>query len=341
MPSIKNIPEVLTKTIKQREFAVLLVNIILIIIVGIRNPVFFTLENWKDLLMYGSILVFISIGQMMTMVTGGIDLSVGSILAFAGMSVGIIMRENPSFHPLLLTFFGVLIGLGCGLFNGLLIGKGKIPPLIATLATLSIFRGMVVLVSRSRWIVYGDITPGFKLIARGNTLGINNLMFAALIIAVLSYYFLNHTMTGREIYAYGDNKLAAKFVGISRMRIEFIVYMISGVLAGLGGVLWVSRVNTAQASTAVGYEMQTVAACVIGGVSIYGGVGSVIGVMLGALLFSIILNALELIGIVDFWKMSIQGLVILLAVIFDAIIAHRTKEQIRKQRRTFDAESNS
>jgi rhamnose transport system permease protein len=122
------------------------------------------------------------------------------------------------------------------------------------------------------------------------------------------------------------------------VNINILVYAISGLLAGFGGVLWVSRVHTAQANTALGYEMQTIAACVIGGVSIFGGVGSVVGVLLGTLLFGIILNALELIGIVDFWKLSVQGFVILLAVIFDAILSHRVMEQMRKRRRIFDAE---
>lgn len=323
---------------KRREFDVFIVIVVVMIVVGLRNPTFFTKENWKDMLMYVSILAFISIGQMMTIITGGIDLSVGSVLALSGMSVGMIMRENASLHPVILILIGIIIGLGCGLLNGLLIGKGKIPPLIATLATMSIYRGLVVVVSRSRWVAYGDITAGFRLIARGSILGVNNLMFSAVIIAIVSYYFLNHTRKGREIYAFGDHQEAAKFVGINGANINILVYAISGMLAGFGGVLWVSRVHTAQANTALGFEMQTIASCVIGGVSIFGGVGSVTGVLLGTLLFGVILNALELIGIVDFWKLSVQGFVILLAVMFDAIISHRVAEQMRKQRRIFNDE---
>ncbi len=328
----------LKEMVRRREFGIFIIIVVMTVVVGFRNPTFFTKDNWKDMLMYASILAFISIGQMITIVTGGIDLSVGSVVALSGMSVGIIMREYPVFHPVLLILLGTIFGLGCGLVNGLLIGKGKIHPLITTLATMSIYRGLVVVVSRSRWVVYGDITDGFRMIARGNTLGINNLMFSALIIAIVAYYFLNHTRKGREIFAFGDHKEAAQFVGINGVNINILVYTISGLLAGFGGVLWVSRVHTAQANTALGYEMQTIAACVIGGVSIFGGVGSVIGVLLGTLVFGIILNALELIGIVDFWKLSVQGFVILLAVIFDAVLSHRVMEQMRKRRRIFDAE---
>jgi rhamnose transport system permease protein len=307
---------------RKREFGLFVVIIIVMVIASLRNPTFLTSDNWKDLLMYSSILAFISIGQMMTIVTGGIDLSVGSIVALSGMSVGIIMRENAAIPA------GVLV----------LIGEGKVHPLITTLATMSIFRGLVVVVSRSRWIVYGDITEGFRAIARGNILGINNLMFAAIVIALASYYFLNHTRKGREIFAYGGHPEAAKFVGIDGSKVNILVYAISGLLAGFGGVLWVSRVNTAQANTALGYEMQTIAACVIGGVSIFGGVGSVLGVLLGTLLFGIILNSLELIGIVDFWKLSVQGFIILVAVVFDAVLSHRIEEKMRKRRRVFDGE---
>jgi rhamnose transport system permease protein len=328
----------LKEIVRKREFGIFLIIIVVMVVVGFRNPTFFTKDNWKDMLMYASILAFISIGQMMTIVTGGIDLSVGSVVALSGMSVGIIMREYPVLHPVVLILLGTIFGLGCGLVNGLLIGKGKIHPLITTLATMSIYRGLVVVVSRSRWVVYGDITDGFRMIARGNILGINNLMFAALVVAIIAYYFLNHTRKGREVYAFGDHKEAAKFVGINGVNISILVYAVSGLLAGFGGVLWVSRVHTAQANTALGYEMQTIAACVIGGVSIFGGVGSVVGVLLGTLMFGIILNALELIGIVDFWKLSVQGFVILLAVMFDAILSHRVMEQMRKQRRIFDAE---
>jgi rhamnose transport system permease protein len=323
---------------RKREFGLFVVIIIVMVIASLRNPTFLTSDNWKDLLMYSSILAFISIGQMMTIVTGGIDLSVGSIVALSGMSVGIIMRENAAIPAGVLVLLGAAIGLGCGLVNGLLIGEGKVHPLITTLATMSIFRGLVVVVSRSRWIVYGDITEGFRAIARGNILGINNLMFAAIVIALASYYFLNHTRKGREIFAYGGHPEAAKFVGIDGSKVNILVYAISGLLAGFGGVLWVSRVNTAQANTALGYEMQTIAACVIGGVSIFGGVGSVLGVLLGTLLFGIILNSLELIGIVDFWKLSVQGFIILVAVVFDAVLSHRIEEKMRKRRRVFDGE---
>lgn len=322
---------------KRREFGIVAVILIIMLAIGLRNPTFFTMENWKDILMPTSILIIVAIGQMMTMITGGIDLSVGSIVAFSGMSIGLIMIKYPSLHVIILILIGTAIGLMAGFINGIIIGKGRVPPLITTLATLAIYRGLVVVVSKSQWVVYGDITPGFKLIARGNILGINNLIIAAAVLSIIFYYFLGHTKKGREIYAYGGNKEAANFVGINSERINYLVYSLSGALAGFGGVLWVSRVLVAQSTSAKGFEFLTITACVVGGVSIFGGIGTVIGVILGALLLGIILNGLELIGVSDFWKMSIQGLVILLAVIIDTVLSRRVMEQLRKGRRIFNA----
>jgi rhamnose transport system permease protein len=320
---------------KRREFGVFIVVIVVMLAIGLRNPIFFTTSNWNDLLIYVAILIIVAIGQMMTIVTGGIDLSVGSVLALSGMSVGIIMRNNPSIHPLVLILISSLIGLACGTINGLIISKGKVHPLITTLATLTIYRGLVVEVSSNEWVMFSDFTKGVKLIARGNIFFVNNIVFIAIIVAIVFYYFLGYTRKGREIYAIGDNPEAAKFVGIKQDKVLMLVYMLSGTLAGLGGILWISRVVVAQSTSALGFEMLTIAACVIGGASIYGGVGTVVGLLLGSLLLGVIINSLEFIGVVDFWKMAIQGLIILLAVIFDTVLSHRVAEQLRRRRRTF------
>jgi len=280
---------------------------IIILAVGLRNPIFITGGNWNDLLIYSSILIIAAIGQMLTIVTGGIDLSIGSVLALSGMVVGIIMRENPSFHPLLLILISVLVGLTCGAINGF-----------------------------NKWVIYTDFTKGVLTIARGNIFGINNIIFVAIIVALVFYYFLGYTRKGRDIYAIGGNLEAAKFAGIKQDNVQLLVYMLSGALAGLAGILWMSRVALVQSTSGLSYEMMTIAACVVGGVSIYGGVGTVVGLILGSLVLGIIINSLELIGIVDFWKMSVQGLIMLIAVIFDTVLSHRVSEQLRKQRRVFN-----
>jgi rhamnose transport system permease protein len=330
-----NFSGLLSDIFKRREFGIFLIIISLVIIVSIKNPRFLSLGNIEDIFLYISILSFIAIGQMMVIITGGIDLSVGSILAFSGMSVGMLMMKYTWIHPIILILIGAAIGLILGFINGLIVGKGKVPPIITTLGTMAIFRGLVLVVSGSQWVDSHEMTRGFKLIARGKILGINNLIFIAIVFAIIFYYFLDHTRKGREIYAYGGNKEAARFVGINAEKVNFLVFSISGALAGFGGVLWVSRFATAQSGTATGVEILVIAACIIGGVSIFGGVGTILGVLLGSLLLGIILNSLELIGVSAFWKLAIQGFVMLVAVIIDTSLSRHTQEGLRKSRRIF------
>ena len=165
--------------------------------------------------------------------------------------------------------------------------------------------------------------PGFRELAKGTPLGVPNLILFAIVVAVAVYLFLNYTRTGRDIYAVGSNPDAARFAGIPSQRIIFLVFTISGLLVRAGGVLWASRFEAAQTNTAMGFELQTVAAPVVGGVNIFGGSGSVLGVVLGAFLLGIINNALTLVKISPFWQLAVQGLLILLAVIADATISRR------------------
>jgi rhamnose transport system permease protein len=218
---------------------------------------------------------------------------------------------------------GVGIGLALGAFNGILVTKGRVPPIIATLGTLSIYRGLVFAISGGAWVDAAEMPESFKLLARGSILGIPNLVFFAAAVALIFYYFLNHTRTGREIYAVGSNPLAAQVGGIRVDRILFLVFLLSGLLYGMAGVLWVSRYASAQSDSAVGFELQTVAASVVGGVNIFGGSGTIPGVLLGSLLLGVIINALNLVRISPFWKLAVQGLVILLAVVSDALISRR------------------
>jgi len=322
--------------VKRREFGVFIILLIIIGIITIKAPRFFSVDNWKDIGLQASILLIIALGEATTMVTGGIDLSVGSILALSAMSVGIMMIRFPNLNVFILVLFGIVVGLISGLINGFIIAKSKINPLIITLGALSIYRGLVVIIGGKGWIVSSDITPSFQKIARGSFMGINNLVLIAAIIFIIFYYFLGYTRLGREIYAYGGNKEAAKFVGISSNQINYIIYAISGALAGLCGSLTLSRILTTTANTAKGYEMLAIAACVIGGISIAGGVGSVIGVTLGTLILVVILSGLELIGISSFWKDAVEGLIILIAIIFDALLSKRMDENLRRSRRIFN-----
>jgi rhamnose transport system permease protein len=242
------------------------------------------------------------------------------------------VSSNWGLPPLLALLMGIGLGIVLGSFNGLVVTRGRVPPIIATLGTLSIYRGLTFVVSRGAWVDAAEMPDSFKWLARGTTLWVPNLVLFAAIVAIVFYYFLNHTRTGREIYAVGSNPDAARVAGIPVDRIVFLVYVLSGALSGMAGVLWVSRYASAQSDSAMGFELQTVAAAVIGGVNIFGGSGTIPGVLLGSLLLGIIINALNLVRISPFWKLAVQGLVILLAVVSDALISRRLQRALTLRR---------
>jgi rhamnose transport system permease protein len=297
----------------------------LMVAVTLRAPSFLTVDNFKDILLNISILAIVALAQTMVIITHGIDLSVSSMIGLVAMMVAFVVRENPEMSVLLAVLLGMALGAVLGTFNGLIITFGKVPPIIATLGTLSIYRGLVFFYSQGTWINSFELPKNFKLLSKGTPLGLPNMVIIAILVALVVYYFLNYTRTGRDIYAVGSNPDAAQFAGIRKQRITFLVYLISGLLCGLAAVLWVSRFESAQTNTALGFELQTVAASVVGGVSISGGVGTVTGVLLGALLLGIIQNSLTLIRISPFWQLAAQGLLILIAVISDKWILNRVE----------------
>ncbi|HRV92972.1 MAG TPA: ABC transporter permease [Anaerolineae bacterium] len=313
---------------RSREIGISIFIVLLIILVSLRSPNFLSLENFRDILLNISILAIVALAQTMVIITRGIDLSVGSMIGLVAMMVSFVVVEHQTMSPWLALLLGMAIGCMLGCFNGFIITVGGVPPIIATLGTLSIYRGTVFLYSQGTWVNAFEMPQSFKLLAKGTPLGLPNLVIFALVIAAIIYYFLNYTRPGRDIYAVGSNPDAAQVAGIRVQRIIFMVYVISGVLCGLAGVLWASRFEAAQTNTALGFELQTVAASVVGGVNIFGGSGTVSGVLLGALLLGIINNALTLVRISPFWQLAAQGALILLAVIVDSVILRRLQRTL-------------
>ena len=306
-----------------REVGIIAFIFVLVIVVTLREPSFLDIDNLTDILMNISILVIVAMVQTMVILTGGIDLSVSSVIGLVAMMVGFVLKANPEFP----TVFSVLLGLGLGAvlgsFNGLVITLGDVPPIIATLGTLSIYRGLVFFYSQGTWINSFELPASIKTLSKGRLLGLPNLIVIAILIAVLTLLFLRFTRLGRNIYAVGSNATASEYAGIRPQRIKFIVYVVSGLISGLAAVLWISRFESAQTNTALGFELNTVTAAVIGGVSTSGGVGSIPGVLLGALLLGIIQNSLTLVRISPFWQLAAQGLLIIIAVVTDKLISKR------------------
>lgn len=313
--------------VRFRELSIIIFILLLIVIVSIHTPAFLTTENFRNILLNISILAIVALGQTMVIITRGIDLSVSSAIGLVAMMVSFTVVAFPAMSPLMALLLGMLLGAILGSLNGVIITVGKVPPIIATLGTLSIYRGMVFLYSGGTWINSFEMPDGYRALAKAAPLGIPNIILFAVFIALIVYVFLNYTRPGRDIYAVGSNPEAANVAGIPVQRTIFMVYVISGLLAGLAAVLWASRFESAQTNTALGFELQTVAAAVVGGVNIFGGSGTVIGVILGAFLLGTIENALILVRISPFWQLAAQGLLILVAVVVDSAI-HRRLQQL-------------
>ncbi|MGD9939570.1 MAG: ABC transporter permease [Clostridia bacterium] len=316
----------------RRETSLVLLMILLLAIVTLRSPGFVSVENIQRIVNDTSILVMVSLGQFFVILAGGIDLSVGSMIGLSGMAASLLNEAYPALPALVILLAGVLIGTALGALNGFIVAIGKVPPIIVTLGTLSIFRGFTFVLSKGQWVTAHEMTESYMQLPHGNLLGISNLIWWGVIVSVLLYYLSNYTRSGREVYAIGGNKTAAKFVGVNERRINMMIFTLSGMVSGLAGVMWTARYAAAVNETATGFELQTVAACVIGGVSIAGGSGAVPGVILGALFIGIINNALPVINLSPFYQLFIQGSIVLFAMLVNTISSRRRANKLLQER---------
>ncbi|MGM0163262.1 ABC transporter permease [Enterococcus sp. DIV1059_2] len=315
-----------------RELGLILFILVASVFIQTQNSSFLTMVNLTDMLTNTSILAILAVGMMMVLITGGIDLSVGAVVALSGMSSAVFIRDFPNIPVIVAVLVGLFVGLFSGLVLGLLIAKGRILPIIASLGMMNVYRGLTYIVGDNQWVSAFQMTDAFKEIATSSFLGINHLIWAAFIVLAVFYYILNFTRSGRRMYAVGSNEEATAITGISKERTLILVYMLNGLLAGLAGVLWVSKFASAQGDTASGYELNVIAACVLGGVSVNGGVGKISGLITGALLFGILNNALPLLNASTFWEDAIQGVVIVAAIVMNVLMKRRSDAAALKRR---------
>lgn len=316
-----------------REVGLLLFIILISIVIEVRNPSYLTVENFMDLLTNTAILGILAVGMMMVILTGGIDLSIGAVVALSGMTSAMAVSQMPGLNPVVCILIGCAVGLVAGVINGFFVAKCHILPIIATLGLMNVFRGLTYIVSGGKWISAYQMPDSFKAIGTTNILGLNILIIMAVVIFVIFYYFINYTRTGRYIYAVGSNPVSAEITGINKTKVLWLTYALMGIISGFAGVLWVSKFASAQGDTASGYEMNVIAACVLGGVSVTGGTGKVSGLVLGTLLLGILNNALPLINVSTFWQNFIQGVVILFAVIMNAMVKRRADQANLRRRK--------
>lgn len=287
--------------------------ILIVIILSVISTDFLTVSNIFNVLRQVSINALLAFGMTFVILTGGIDLSVGSIIALssalaAGMMVG-------GMDTWLSVLFGLLVGTALGAVNGFLIAKGKVAPFIATLATMTIFRGMTLVYTQGKPIT--GLSDAFGLLGRGYLFQIPMPVIWMMVAFVVLYVILKYTTFGRRVYALGGNEEATLLSGINTDRIKVLVYSISGLLASLSGIILTSRLNSAQPTAGTSYELDAIAAVVLGGTSLSGGKGWIAGTLIGAMIIGILDNGLNLLNVSSFYQQVVKGGVILLAVLLD------------------------
>lgn len=288
--------------------------LILVIVLAATSPSFLTLQNILNVLRQSSIIGIIAIGMTFVIIKGGIDLSVGSILGFS--AVVATSFAHPGDYPLIVPIvMGLLVGLGCGLVNGLIIARWNIAPFIVTLGMLTAARGMTLVYTDGKPII--NLSDGYNFLGSGYFLGLPIAVIVFIVVIAFGLFLLNFTKFGRHVFAVGGNEKAARLSGVNVFSAKVAVYAIAGLASGMSGILLSSRVMTGSPILGQGYELDAIAAVVIGGTSLTGGRGSIVGTVIGVLIISIMNNGLDLLNVSSYYQQIIKGAIIVLAVLLD------------------------
>ena len=319
----------ISSVLRWREFPVAFALVALVIVTTSVNPAFLTAQGVKDLLLNATILVILAAGQTLVLVTENVDLSVGSILGLTAYAVGVLFAMFPGIPIIAVFLIAILLGGVLGAINGLLVSVAKVPALVITLGTLYIYRGINNAWAGGKQYFAGDRPEAFGDLSVQTIVGIPLITLIAIVILAIVAIYLAGTRSGRDLYAIGSDSDAAKLYGIPVTKRIFLVFVASGLLAGLAGVLYASRFNSVGATTGDGIELQVVAAAVVGGVAITGGVGTVIGAALGGLLLTTITSSLTAMRVDKFWQQAVVGVLILSAILIDRVSSLRTSRRLR------------
>lgn len=317
---------------KSREATLFAVLLLLIGGTALARPQFLNLQNLRDVLLNVSIISLLTAGMTVVILMRHIDLSVGSTVGISAYAVGSLYVAFPQMPVPVALGAGLAIGIVAGGINALLVAVGRVPSLVATLSTLYIFRG-----ADYAWVHGGQVNAtslpdAYSRLATGMVLGVPTLILIAVVMLLGLSFYLKQFRAGREYYAIGSNPEAARLAGIDVERRVMTGFMISGAIAGLAGALWLARFGTVDASTAKGIELQVVAAAVVGSVAITGGVGTILGATLGALVLGVISIALVVLHVSPFWEQAIQGALIVIAIAVDTLLARSLAQRMMRKR---------
>ncbi len=334
--SVKNnehfVVKILKGLVKDRSFGLVVACLVLLILASQLTPKLLTAGAINEMFRNNAIAGILAIGMLMVLVTRGIDLSIAATMVFSGMVISMINADYPGVPIILLVVISTAIGAIIGVYNGLLISKLKLLPIIATLSTLYVVRGLAFIVSDSRWIVPADFTDSYKSFASSNFLGVNHLIVTALILFFIFYVILFHLKFGRRIFAIGSSPKSAKVTGINDEMVTLAVYTLMGAIAGFAGFLYTSNYAIAQSTMAMGMEMDVIAICILGGVSISGGTGRISGIIISTILFAIISSFLSMLSGLSIWTDAIKGIIIIGAVILNIYTSRMAKHRALAQR---------
>ena len=320
------------KMTESRNFGLCIGLLILLIMAKILTPSMYSFNSIVSMLQNNAVYGILAIAEMMVILTGGIDISIGSILSFVGIVCTRLMAENPTVPAVVWVLLAIALGALCGAFNGLIVGYFKMVPMIATLGTMYIFRGLAFLVSGGQWWFPHQFTEGYQKFATLRIAGIPTILFFVLIVFILAAVFLGHTSSGRRIYAIGTSKESSKVAGIKEAKVTFYAMVICGALAGLSGMLYTANYATGSYGIGEGYEMTAISICILGGVSINGGKGKVDGVFLGFIMMSIITYFISLLPGLSVWSDALQGAIIIAAVVMNLYTERSAEKRALKER---------
>jgi len=325
------VPGVLGSLLKARELGIVVALIALVAYTAANNSRFLSTQSIRDILLGTAIAAVMAVGQAVVVITRNIDLSVGSVLGISAFAVATVAHDNPGLPVVVLLLLGLVIGGACGVVNGVLVRFGQVPALVVTLGTLYVFRGVTFLWAGGQQINADELPPHLLRFANDGVLGVPWLVLIALAVILAGSVVMRSYRVGRELYAMGSSPVAAELAGIKVSRNVLGAFIVCGALAGLAGVLFAARYGTVDASAGTGYELDIVAAVVVGGVAVFGGSGTVWGAGLGALLLSVIGSSLPALDVNQFWQQAIVGALILLAIGADRLVAFRVARALKKR----------
>lgn len=320
-----------SKLLRFREFGIVIIIVLIYAVASIIEPRFLLYENLRSILLYLPLLVIVAMGQMTVILSRNFDLSVGSILGCSGITVGVIFIKYPNFSIVLAFILAAVLGLVLGAVNGWLVTRLNLPAIIVTLGTMNIFRGILYIVSGGRQVDPNDIPENLIRLSQTSPFVIPWIIIFAAIVAVITGLVLRYSHTGREIYAVGSNPTAASLRGINVKHIVWLAFTFSGACAGLAGIMYASRFGMLNPNqTGVGFEFTVIAATIVGGTSVNGGSGSVLGTVFGCVLLGVVNTALAVIGVSAFYQQATYGVIIIAALVVDKMIQDQMMRAVER-----------